>query len=120
MDKLASEKGRELAERKVRLLRDAELYRLGIVHARAQVKHGARPEAILHSALDHAGWALRSRIDGILKPTGVNLATLMPYALGLLGFIRRRRLGKPALAAGVALAALGWFLQRRRGAGAAA
>jgi hypothetical protein len=113
MDRQASEKGRELAERKARVLRDGGLYRVGIVHAKAQIKHGMRPDTIFHSALDHAGWALRSRLDGILKPTGVNLATLMPYALGLLGFIRRRRLGKPALAAGVALAALGWLLQRR-------
>lgn len=115
MDKQASDKGGELAERKARLLREGELYRVGIAHAKAQVRHGMRPDTIFHSALDHAGWALRSRIDGVLKPTGVNFATLMPYALGILGFIRRRRLGKPALAVGVALAGLGWLLQRRRG-----
>jgi hypothetical protein len=115
MDKLASGKGREHDERKARLLREGELFRLGIVHARAQIKHGARPDTMLHSALDHAGWALRARIDGLLKPTGVNLTTLMPYALGLLGFIRRRRLGRPALAASLVLAGLGWYLQRRRG-----
>jgi hypothetical protein len=115
MDELASQKGREHDERKARLLREGESYRLGIVHAKAQIKHGARPDTILHSALDHAGWALRARIDGLLKPTGVNLATLMPYALGLLGFLRRRRLGKPALAASLVLAGLGWYLQRRRG-----
>ena len=108
------DKGKALDERKARLLRDGEAYRLGIVHARAQIKHGLRPDTIFHSALDHAGGALRARIDGMLKPTGVNLAALMPYALSVLGFIRRRRLGKPALAVSLALAGLGWYLQRRR------
>lgn len=108
------DKSKDLAERKVRLLRDGELYRIGIVHARAQIRHGARPDTILHSALDHAGWALRARIDSMLKPTGVNLAALMPYALSVLGFIRRRRLGRPALAVSLALAALGWYMQHRR------
>lgn len=114
MDKNVIDKGRELDARKARLLREGELYRAGIVHARAQIKHGMRPDTIFHTALDHAGWALRARIDGLLKPTGVNLAALMPYALSVLGFIRRRRLGKPALAVSLALAGLGWYMQRRR------
>ena len=108
------DKSKELEERKARLLREGEFYRVGIARAKAQIQHGARPDTMLHAAIGHAGWALRSRIDGLLKPTGVNLAALMPYALSVLGFVRRRRLGKPALAVSLALGALGWYLQRRR------
>jgi hypothetical protein len=108
------EKTDDLAERKARLLRQGEFYRVSIVHAKAHVKQGARPEALFHRALDHATWALRSRVDGLLRPTGVNVASLMPYAVSILGFLSRRRLLKPALGVGVALAAASWYLQRHR------
>ena len=103
-----------LAERKERLLRQAEFYRVGIVHARAGIKQGARPEALFHTALDHASWALRNRVDGLLRPTGINVATIMPFAVSILGFLRRRRLVKPAV--GVLLAAVGmaYYVQQRR------
>jgi hypothetical protein len=118
MDKHGADKARDkdedLAERKAQLLRQGEFYRLGAFHAKEQLKQAARPEAMFHNALDHATWAIRSRVDGLLRPTGVNVASLAPYALSILGFIRRRRLGKPALGVGVALAALGWWLQRKR------
>jgi hypothetical protein len=103
-----------LAGRKAQLLREGEFYRAGVVHAKAQIQHAARPEVLLHSALDHATWALRSRVDAVLRPTGINVAALAPYALSIFGFIRRRRLGKPALGAGLVLSALGWYLQRKR------
>lgn len=103
-----------LRERKARLLRQAEFYRVGIVHAKAQVKHASRPEAMFHSALDHATWAVRSRIDGLLKPTGVSLSSVMPYAVTIIGFITRRRLIKPALGVVAAATGLAWYLQRRR------
>ena len=103
-----------LAERKERLLRQAEFYRVGIVHARAGIKQGARPEALFHTALEHASWALRNRVDGLLRPTGINVATIMPFAVSILGFLRRRRLVKPAV--GVLLAAVGmaYYVQQRR------
>jgi hypothetical protein len=110
----ARSKADDLAERKARLMRQGEFHRVSILHAKAQVKQAARPQALLHDAIDHATWAIRSRMDSLLKPTGVNLTSLAPYALTILGFIRRRRLGKPALAVAVVLAGLGWFLQRRR------
>ena len=44
-------------ERKRALLRDGEFYRTGVAHARAQIKHAARPEVMLHSVIDHATWA---------------------------------------------------------------
>jgi hypothetical protein len=100
-------------QRKAELIRQGEFYRVGVVHAKAQVKYAARPEALFHSALDHATWALRSRVDGLLKPTGTSVAMLMPYALAIFKFLRQRRMGKAGLGAAVALAAVGWYLQRR-------
>lgn len=101
-------------QRKRALLRDAEFYRSGVVHARAQIKHAAQPEVMLHSLIDHATWALRTRADALLRPTGTSVTALAPYALTVLGFIRKRRLGKQALAATALLGALGWYVQRKR------
>lgn len=103
-----------LAERKERLLRQAEFYRVGIVHARAGIKQGARPEALFHSALDHASWALRNRVDGLLRPTGINVATIMPFAVSILGFLRRRQLVKPAVGVLLAAVAMALYVQQRR------
>jgi hypothetical protein len=100
--------------RKQELLREGAFYRSGVALAKAQLKHAARPEVLFHSAVDHATFALRTRADALLRPTGVNVATLAPYALGILSFIRRRNLGKPALGVGLALGALGWYVQRKR------
>jgi hypothetical protein len=103
----------ELTERKHRLLLQAEMYRVGIVHARVGLKQAARPEALFHQALDHAGWALRSRVDRLLHPTGVSAATLMPFAMTVIGFITRRRLVKPALGILAVGAAVALYVQRR-------
>src|SRR4051812_45403025 len=83
------------ALRKEELLREGEFFRAGVVHCKEQIRHGSRPEVLLHSAFDHATWALRARADALLRPTGTNVAALAPYALTLFNFIRRRRLGKP-------------------------
>lgn len=101
-------------ERKAELLREGEYYRSGLIHAKAQIRHSARPEVMFHSALDHATWALRTRADALLKPTGTSISVIAPYALTALGFIRKRRLGKQALGAALLVGALGWYLQRRR------
>jgi len=103
-----------LAERKERLLRQAEFYRVGIVHARAGIKQGARPEALFHTALDHASWAIRSRVDGLLRPTGISVATIMPFAMTIFGVIKRRQLVKPALGVLLAAAAVAIYVQQRR------
>ena len=108
------DKDDDLAARKAALLRQGEFYRVGIVHAKANVKQGARPEAIFHRAMDTATYALRSRVDGLLHPgSGSSISTLMPLALSVLGFLSRRRLVKPALGVLAAAAAVGWYLQRR-------
>jgi hypothetical protein len=101
-------------KRKAELLREAEFYRAGVVHARAQIRHGVRPDVILHSAIDHATWALRARADALLRPTGTSVTALAPYALTVFNFIRRRRLGKPALGVALLLGGLGWYMQHRR------
>ena len=104
----------ELAARKAALLRQGEYYRVGIVHAKASVKQGVRPEAIFHRAMDHASVALRSRVDGLLHPGGgASVGSLMPFAISIVGFLARRRLVKPALGVVAVAAALGWYLQRR-------
>ena len=102
------------ADRKRALLRDGEFYRAGVAHARAQITHAARPEVMLHSVIDHATWALRTRADALLKPTGTSISVLAPYALTVLGFIRKRRLGKPALGIAALAGAAAWYVQRKR------
>ena len=109
-----NDKAGALAERKARLLRQAEFYRVGIVHAKANIKQGVRPEVIFHSALDHASWAVRSRVDSMLRPTGINVASMMPYAMTIIGFITRRRLVKPAIGVAVVGGALAYYFQQRR------
>lgn len=103
-----------LAERKSRLLRQAEFHRVNIVNAKTAIKQGSRPEALFHSALDHATWAMRSRVDHLLRPTGTNVASMMPYALSILAFLRRRRMVKPALGVAAVAAGLAWYVQRQR------
>lgn len=102
------------AERKEELLRDGEFYRAGVAHAKAQIRHGARPEVLFHAAVDHATYAIRGRVDSLLHPTGFSVASMAPYALTAIKFIRHRRLGKPALAIGVLLGVAGWYVQRQR------
>jgi len=102
------------AERMEELKRDGEFFRAGVAHSKAQIRHGARPEVLFHSAVDHATFALRSRVDSLLHPTGFSVASMAPYALTAIKFIRHRKLGKPALAVSVLLGVAGWYFQRRR------
>ena len=103
-----------LAERKTQLKRQADFYRVGIVHSKASIRQGARPEAMFHNALDHAGWAIRSRVDSVLRPTGINVASVMPYAVSFLGLLRKRRLMKPALGVLAAAAGVAVYVQQKR------
>ena len=102
-------------DRKARLLRQADFFRVNIVRAKHHVKEGVRPEVMFHTALDHATWAVRSRVDTLLRPTGINVASIMPYAVSILGFITRRRLVKPALGVLAVAAGLAYYVQQRRG-----
>ncbi|MDB5917086.1 MAG: hypothetical protein JWR40_1320 [Massilia sp.] len=104
----------DAAERKAQLIRQGEFHRVGVMHAKAQVKQAARPEALFHSAIDHATWAVRSRVDNLLHPTGTSVGALMPYALTIFRFIRHRRIGKASLGVAVVLAGVGFYIQQRR------
>lgn len=103
-----------LAQRKTHLKRQADFYRVGIVHAKATIKHGARPDTLFHSALDHATWAVRSRVDSVLRPTGISVGTVWPYAVSIIGFLRQRKMMKPALGVLAAAAGAAVYVQRRR------
>ncbi|MBC7686021.1 MAG: hypothetical protein H7176_12430 [Bdellovibrionales bacterium] len=103
-----------LAQRKTQLKRQADFYRVGIVHSKASIKQSARPEALFHRAIDHASWAIRSRIDSVLRPTGINVASVMPYAVSLLGLLRKRKLMKPALGVLAAAAGVAVYVWQRR------
>jgi hypothetical protein len=113
-EKLQDDKSLSTAERKASLIRQGELYRISVVHAKAQVKHAARPEQLFHSVMNQAGWLLRSRIDSLLKPSGTSVSAILPYAMTIIGFIRKRRAGKASLGVALALAGIGWYLQQRR------
>lgn len=102
------------AVREAELLREGESFRAGVAHAKANIQHSIKPEVMLHSAMDHATWALRARADALLKPTGTNVSALLPYAMGVVNFVRRRRLGKPAAGVALVLGALGWYANRKR------
>ena len=102
------------AVRKQELLREGEFFRSSVVHARAQVRHAARPEVMLHGVMDHATWVLRARADAMLKPTGTSVSVLMPYGLAVFNFIRQRKMGKPVGAAAILLGVAGWYLNKRR------
>ena len=104
----------DVEERKAQLIRQGEFHRVGVIHAKAQVKHAARPEVLFHSAVDHASWAVRSRVDSLLHPTGTSVGALMPYALTIFRFIRHRRIGKASLGVAVVLAGVGLYIQQRR------
>lgn len=104
----------QLSVRMARLKRQGDLYRVGIVRAKANIQHDSRPDVMFHSALDHAGHAIRTRVDAILRPTGISVATVMPYAVTALAFLRQRNLVKPAIGVLTALAGVGIYLQHRR------
>ncbi|GAB3384081.1 hypothetical protein [Massilia agri] len=100
--------------RKQELLREGEYFRQSVAQAKAEIRYGARPDVILHGALDHATLALRTRADALLRPTGISVATLAPYGMTAFNFIRQRRLGKQAGVAAILLGVVGWYVHKRR------
>ena len=111
-----------LAAEKQKLVREGELYRIKVVHAKALVANALHPDALFHGALDHAVGMAKARMGGLLQPgglggamSGVNLKSLMPYALTVGSFIARRRLIKPAIGVALALGVgAAWLLRRKR------
>jgi hypothetical protein len=117
-DKLAHEDGKlSVAERKAKFIRQGQLYRVGVVRAKAQVLHEAQPQALFHAAVDHATFALRTRVDNLLNPTGFSVGSIWPYALPVLRLLRNRQFGrksKLAMAAVALLGAAGVYYQQKR------
>lgn len=100
-----------------RLIREGELYRIKVVHAKALVSQALQPDALMHGAVDHAVGLAQARLGGLLQPGGLsklNFKAVMPYAISIGSFIARKRLIKPALGV-VALAGAGvaWLLHRK-------
>ena len=104
-------------ERKAKFVRQGEIYRIGVVRAKAQVLHEEQPQALFHSAVDHATFAVRSRVDSMLSPSGFSVGALLPYAMPVLRMLRNRRFGtKGKIALGVValLGGAGVYFQQKR------
>jgi hypothetical protein len=118
-----------LAAEKQKLIREGELLRIKVIHAKALTTQALQPEALMHGAFDHAVGLAQARLGGLLhggpgggfsfKSLGSlaslgTLKSLMPYALTVGSFIARKRLIKPALAlATVAGLGAAWLLRRQ-------
>lgn len=105
-----------VAERKALLVRRGEIHRIAVIRAKAQVLHEAQPQALFHSAVDHASFALRSRVDSLLSPSGFSVGAILPYAMPLLRMLRHRRFGnKSKIALGVVavLGGVGLYFQQK-------
>lgn len=104
-------------ERKEKFVRQGEIYRVGVVRAKAQVLHEAQPQALFHAAVDHASFAVRSRVDSLLRPTGFSVGAFLPYAMPVLRLLRNRRFGRKsqlALGAVALLGGIGVYYQQKR------
>ena len=133
-----------LAAAKEKLVLEGQLYRVSVVHAKAQVANSLRPDAIVHSAIEHALGAVQHRFAGLFGGVGpkhadghgegaaaglgglaslagviglvkgMGLTRALPVAIRVGAFVARRRLVKPALFAGAAALAAGLWLSRRK------
>ena len=119
-------KAAALAAQKQKLVREGELYRIKVVHAKALVANALHPDALFHGAVDHALGMAKARLGGLLQPGGlsglgglgglggIGIKTLMPYALTVGSFIARKRLIKPAIGVAVVLGVgAAWLLRRK-------
>jgi hypothetical protein len=112
----------ELAAEKQRLIREGELYRIKVVHSKALVGNALHPDALFHGAVEHAVGMARARLGGLLQPgglggalSGVNVKSLLPYAMTVGSFVVRRRLLKPAIGVALVLGVGVAWLMRRKG-----
>jgi hypothetical protein len=94
-----------LADRKAKLLLDGAVYRVGIVHAKATVAHGLRAESLMQSAVENTIGFAGVQLKAVLAPTGSRFAALMPLAVAAFSYLSRKKLLKPAIGAGLVVAA---------------
>ena len=99
---------RLLAERKARLLQDGEVYRLGFLQAKATVAHGLRPDALIHSTVEHAfdfvAGLAKLRLDAILAQHGGRFKALIPFVFAAFSYLSRKNLHKPVIISGLLVA----------------
>jgi hypothetical protein len=118
-----------LAASKLRLIREGELYRLGVLQAKYHVANALHPDRLLHGAVDQAVGAVQNRLGNLVGSLGGagglggglldklifrSIKSLAPYALTVGSFIMRRRLLKPALAVAAVAAAGAAYLMNRK------
>ena len=113
----------DLKASKDRLIREGEIYRMGVLTAKHNVAQALHPEVLLHGAVDMAVGAVQGRLAGLIGGTAAaagaggllaNYKTIMPIAMSIGSFISRRKLVKPALVVGAVLAGVGTWLYRRK------
>ncbi|GAB2877062.1 hypothetical protein GCM10027277_52920 [Pseudoduganella ginsengisoli] len=115
-----------LAVAKERLVREGELYRVSVAHAKGQLAYALHPDALMHSAVDHAMGAMHHRFGSLFSgqhggglagvaglASGLSLPKILPYAIKAGSFIIRKRLIKPVLLAGVAAAIAGMWISHK-------
>ena len=117
-----------IAVAKERLVREGELYRVSVAHAKGQLAYALHPEALMHSAVDHAVGVLHHRFGSLFSgpgggggglagiaglASGLSLPKILPYVIKAGSFIVRRRLVKPVLLTGVAAAVAGLWITRK-------
>jgi hypothetical protein len=59
-----------LAAAKEKLVREGELYRVSVVHARAQVANALHPDALVHGMIEHALGAVHQRFSALFGGHG--------------------------------------------------
>lgn len=57
--------GQDVAAAKERLVLEGQLYRVSVAHAKAQVANALRPDALVHSAIEHALGAVQHRLASL-------------------------------------------------------
>lgn len=111
---------------KARLIKEGELYRIGVLAGKHNITQALHPEVLLHGAVDLAVGTVQTRLAGVIGGTAAaagaggllaNYKTIMPIAMSVGSFISRKRLVKPAIGVGAVLAALGAWIYKRKQSG---
>lgn len=104
------------AVRKDQLIREGQLCRVGLLRAKMQLADNLRPQRLLHGATRHLAEFAAARAEQVLAPGGLRLQTAIPFLMTAGSFLARRKLLKPALGVGVAVAAVAAWVVRCRSA----